>query len=64
LYCVGFAAARRGNGFSMGSLLETVFEDIVSSRELQTSLIKPHLRMVRSFQKIILLEVDSAAKSR
>jgi hypothetical protein len=29
LYCVGFAAARCGNGFSMDSLLETALEDIV-----------------------------------
>src|ERR1700688_4136546 len=64
LYCVGFAAARRGNGFSMGQLLETVLEDIGSSRDLQTSFLKPHMRMVHGFQKIILLEDDSAASYR
>jgi hypothetical protein len=47
----------------MVQLLETVLEDIVSSKELQTSLIRPHLRMVRNFQTIILLEVDSATRS-
>jgi hypothetical protein len=45
----------------MGQLLETVLEDIASSRELQTSFLKPHVRMVHGFQKIILLEDDSAA---
>jgi hypothetical protein len=48
----------------MGQLLETVLEEITSSRELQTSFLKPHMRKVRGFQKIILLEDDFAAGSR
>jgi hypothetical protein len=47
----------------MGQLLETVLDDIASSRELQKSFLKPHIRMVQGFQKIILLEDDSAAGS-